>query len=483
MQTEDVALSLVSQNRAGELPESESWYTIFLDSSHFKFEFNPPEYRPNFVCRTKLKITHEKFRLLVCIIPADGLIFPVNSFVLAQSQAFGVREMYLLEHQAKELLASHGVSVPGGRVADSPDQAEANAKAAASEKFVIKAQIAAGGRGPAGGIKFASSPAEARRIAADMLKSRLVTSQTGPEGELVEQVFVEPALVAVSEFYLAVVVNQRSARPSIIAAPFGGNLFEETAREKPEVVKTMTLPADGKASPTEIQEFLRQFGIEGTACESAAVLAERAVSAFCDYEAVLVEINPLIITPNQRAVAVDAKVVIDSNALPRNPMLERLKPNVPMKPEERLARENDINFILLDGNIGVVVNGAGLGLATHDLIIDHGGKPANFMDIRTTTGSFQIAKVVQMLIERKGIDVLLVNVHGGGMTDCDTIAEALNFAYSRSPRKLPIVYRAAGQNASWARSIMRDRALPYQEFDYMVPAVSRAVEIAGGGKR
>ncbi|MDE0532301.1 MAG: acetate--CoA ligase family protein [Albidovulum sp.] len=397
--------------------------------------------------------------------------------------AFGERRMYLLEHQAKELLAGHGVSVPGGRVANSPDQAEKNARDLAGEKFVIKAQIAAGGRGLAGGIKFASSPKEAQRLAAEMLNSRLVTSQTGSEGELVEQVFVEPALIAETELYLAVVVNQRNARPTIIAAPFGGNLFEKAASETPEIVKTMTLPADGNTSSNEIQGFLCQFGIAGPALENAAVLADRAVRAFCDYEAVLVEINPLIITPEQSAVAVDAKVIIDSNALPRNPLLEQINFSVPMKPEERLARDNDVNFILLDGNIGVVVNGAGLGLATHDLIIDRGGKPANFMDIRTTTGSFQIAKVVQMLIERDGIDVLLVNIHGGGMTVCDTIAEALNFAYSRSSRKIPIVYRAAGQNASWARSIMRDRALPYEEFGSMVPAVSRAVAIASKGSR
>ena len=391
--------------------------------------------------------------------------------------------MYLLEHQAKELLARHGVAVPGGRVANSPQGAEENARALASEKFVVKAQIAAGGRGLAGGVKFASSPSEARRIASEMLKSRLVTSQTGSEGELVEQVFIEPALVAKTELYVAVVVNQRTARPTVIAAPFGGNQFEKAAREKPEIVKTLTLPANGETSPSEVREFLNNFGIEGEACGDAALQVERAVGAFREFEAVLVEINPLIITPDRRAVAVDAKVVIDANALARNPSLEGLNLTAPMKPAERLARDNDINFILLDGNIGVVVNGAGLGLATHDLIVDHGGKPANFMDIRTTTGSFQIAKVVQMLIESESVDVLLVNIHGGGMTVCDTIAEALNFAYSRSSRKLPIVYRAAGQNAPWARSIMKDRALPFQEFGNMDSAVSRAVEIAGKGNR
>ncbi|MCY4461463.1 MAG: succinyl-CoA synthetase subunit beta [Albidovulum sp.] len=389
--------------------------------------------------------------------------------------------MYLLEHQAKELIAERGVSVPGGRLADTPGKAEDIAKSLSSEKFVIKSQIAAGGRGLAGGVKFASTPREARNLAAEMLGSRLVTSQTGPEGELVDQVFVEPALLAERELYIAVVVDQRSARPTLLAARSGGNQFEKSARENPDMVKTLTLDSDGGASASEIERFLSQFGIGGEACEDAARQARICIGAFRDYEALLIEINPLIITPDQRAVAVDAKIIIDANAVPRNPLLDRLDLVDSMKPEERLARDNDVNFLMLDGNIGVVVNGAGLGLATHDMIIDHGGKPANFMDIRTTTGSFQIAKVVQMLIERRNIDVLLVNIHGGGMTVCDTVAEALNFAYSRSSRKLPIIYRAAGQNASWARSIMKDRALPFEEFDSMLAAVARAVEVARGG--
>ena len=180
-------------------------------------------------------------------------------------------------------------------------------------------------------------------------------------------------------------------------------------------------------------------------------------------------------------MAVDAKIVIDGNALPKHVELEPLVSQAAIEDSERIAQDNNVNFVEMDGNIGLVVNGAGLGLATLDLVVDKGGKPANFMDIRTTAGSFQIAKVIQMLIERPDLKVMLVNVHGGGMTVCDTIAEALNFAYSRTGSKVPIIYRAAGQNAPWALSIMQNRRLPFREYYSMTEAVEAAVRAAAGG--
>ncbi len=228
--------------------------------------------------------------------------------------------------------------------------------------------------------------------------------------------------------------------------------------------------------------FSRTLGLEGQAADDVRRLVQGMVRAAFETDALLVEINPLVIGPDGRAVAVDAKMVIDDNALYRHPEFERMARDAHRDEYERVGRENDINFIKMQGDIGVVVNGAGLGLATNDMLADAGGRPANFMDIRTTATSIQIARGIDVLLGDPTVKVLLVNVHGGGMTVCDTVAEAISFAYARAPRKLPIVFRAAGQNAAWAVSIMKDRRLPFERFDGMTQAVARAVAIAGGAR-
>ena len=195
------------------------------------------------------------------------------------------------------------------------------------------------------------------------------------------------------------------------------------------------------------------------------------------------EINPLALSEDGEWIAVDAKIVLDGNALYRHPEYEPLVYEANRDDRERVARENEINFLKMEGDIGLVVNGAGLGLATTDMVIEAGGRAANFMDIRTTATSFQIAGGVRLLLDDPEVKVILVNVHGGGMTVCDTIAEGINFAYMRSKRRLPIIFRAAGQNAEWALTIMRDRHLPFEACDSMSKAIGRAVGLAAGKGR
>ena len=391
--------------------------------------------------------------------------------------------MYLSEYQAKEILAQYGVSIPEGRIAGSPDEAEACAREIRCEKYVIKAQIGAGGRGLAGGIKFAATPSGVRSSATELIGKRLVTEQTGPAGEEVEQVYVEAAVDIDRSLYAALVIDQRTALPTLLGAREGGVDFEANAGANPDMLETLALSVDGALDDADIAGFLDRLGLSGDAAASVKELFAAAIRAFFATDASLVEINPLALTPDHRAIAVDAKMVIDGNALARHPELDPFVREAPTEESERIARENEINFIKMDGDIGMVVNGAGLGLATHDMVIDAGGRPANFMDIRTTASSFQIAKVVGLLIADPSIKVILVNIHGGGMTVCDTVAEAINFAYARSDRRPPIVYRAAGQNAPWALSIMKDRRLPFEKFDDMTGAVARAVAIARSGAR
>ena len=386
--------------------------------------------------------------------------------------------MFLLEHHAKELLSKQGVVVPDGRVATTQIEAENCARSLGFNKFAIKAQIGAGGRGLAGGIKFASSPKEVGKYANELLGQKLVTVQTGARGEIVQQVFIEATVDIEHSIYCAILINQNTAIPTLLGARAGGVDFEKLARENPDIIQTLQLSLDGSVNENKLNIFLGKLDLKGLAASNTRRLLHAAIRTFFETESILIEINPLAITPEGKAIAVDAKMVLDRNALPRHFELEPYVSQEAIEETERIAQENDVNFVQMDGNIGLVVNGAGLGLSTLDMVVEMGGRPANFMDIRTTAGSFQIARVIKMLINNPDIKVLLVNIHGGGMTVCDTIAEAINFAYSSNDRKLPIIYRAAGQNAPWALSIMKDRGLPYELCTNMTQAVRRAVEVA-----
>ena len=388
--------------------------------------------------------------------------------------------MYIPEYHAKEILARYGVTVPAGGIARSVTEAEDRARALSSERFAVKAQILAGGRGAAGGVVMAPTPSAVGEAAARLLGARLVTAQTGADGETVERVYVEEAVDSAANLYLAFVIDPSAARPMLLGSTRGGVDFERDAQADPSIVNTLHLGHDGAADDAAMSGFLDGLEVPAPARDAVRTLIDATIRAALRNDALFVEINPLILTPDNRAVAVDAKMILDDSALFRHPEFESTAREAVRDDYERIARENDLNFVRLDGNIGVVVNGAGLGLATNDMIADAGGRPANFMDIRTTATSFQIARGVELLLSDPGVKVLLVNVHGGGMTVCDTVAEALNFAYSRSDRKVPVVFRAAGQSADWARSIMKDRRLPHETASTMRAAAARAVAIASG---
>lgn len=388
--------------------------------------------------------------------------------------------MFLTEYQAKELLVRLGLPIPEGRVARTPDEAEAVARSLDCQRFAVKAQIRAGGRGLAQGIKFAATPSTVRKAAEELIGRRLVTAQTGPEGLEVASVTVEAAIDMAHSLYLAMVIDQRSAVPTLLGSYEGNVEFEAKAAAEPEIVKALPLPDRDAVDGPGMDGFLEFLGVSGAGADSVRQVCGVLADAFWKTDAGLIEINPLGVQPDGRAIAIDAKMIVDDNALFRHPEFELLKDEGELAGAELIAQENDINFMKLGGDIGLVVNGAGLGLATLDMVVDAGGRPANFMDIRTTATSLKIAKGIGLLLDEPGVKVLLVNIHGGGMTVCDTIAEALNFAYRRAPRKPPIVYRAAGQNAAWSQTIMEDRRLPYERHDDLSAAVARAVEIAGG---
>ena len=378
--------------------------------------------------------------------------------------------MILTEYKSKELLAQYGVPIPPGRAARTGLEAEERCREIVAEKYVVKAQIGAGGRGLAGGVRFAATPSAVREASEALLGQSLITAQTGETGETVREVYVEAAVEIADAAYLAIVLDPQTARPMLLASASGGVDFEEAAKADPDLVHRHLL-GEG-----DVAAFLKQAGLKNEA--GAARLIAGAHKAFVANDMVLLEINPLARTGTGDWLAVDAKVVLDANAMFRHPELEALVDDSNATPAEQVAQENEINLVKLPGNIGVVVNGAGLGLATNDMLTDAGGRPANFMDIRTTATSFQIAKGVELLLNDKSVDAILVNVHGGGMTVCDTVAEGVSFAYSRSSRKPPLAVRFAGQNADWAYRVIRERRLPATVCRSISEAVTTAVSLS-----
>lgn len=389
--------------------------------------------------------------------------------------------MFLMESDAKELLVRYGIKIPDGAVARTPSEARQMVEMLGAGRYVVKALIHAGGRGLAGGVRLVATADEAESAAKAMLGKPLVTEQTGPRGEVVESVYVEAALEFSESLYLSFLLDPRLARPVLLASVAGGIDFEAKAEEVPDIVQVFPFNSNGSHDPNALAAFLESLGISATHIPALRNAIAALLEAFRAMDASLIEINPLALMPDGRVVAIDAKISLDANALFRHPEFERyVRTNLP-DPTEMIAQQNEINYVKMDGDIGLVVNGAGLGLATHDMVIEAGGNPANFMDIRTTATSFQIAKGIGLLLDNPDVKVLLVNIHGGGMTACDIISEALSFAYTRAERKLPIVFRPAGQNAGFALSMMHETDLPFHAETQMSAAVARAVEIAKGG--
>lgn len=388
--------------------------------------------------------------------------------------------MLLAEYQSKELLAQYGVSVPPGKMARTADEAEAACANIPARKFVVKAQITSGARGLAGGIKFAATASAVKDEAAKLLGKQLVTNQTGAIGETVHAVYVEADVKHDAQYYVAFALDPDTGAPLLVASPDGGVEFEQKAQMNASEVAKHSLTGSIDADRAGLTDFLSGIGMKD---EKAVEQLLSACEAFIENDMALLEINPFVRTPDGTWMAIDAKVALDASAAFRHPEWDSMVSGEGLPAVETTAQKSNINFVKLTGNLGVVVNGAGLGLATNDMIIDAGGKPANFMDIRTTATSMDIARGVELLLQEPSVTAILLNVHGGGMTVCDTVAEGVNFAYSRNKGSKPVIARLAGQNAEWGQRILVDRKVPVEICSTMSEAVNRAVEIASKGAR
>lgn len=388
--------------------------------------------------------------------------------------------MDLHEFKAKRLLAGYGIASPEGRVAVTADEAMGAARELSKEPggaVYVKAQIHAGDRFTAGGVRKAETPVEARKAANELLGQKLVTPQTGPQGHIVKRVLVEAAVRAQKEIYLAIMVDAIDASLVVMGGKGGSGIEQRTDSAG---LETVSLSLKGEKKSGDIADFCKRLGVSGTEAEKLAQTVKNMHRAFVELDASLIEINPLAFNEKGEAVALDAKIVLDDNALFRHPDLAGLREEDEIDEIELKAQQHQINFMQMSGDIGVVVNGAGLGLATLDMLRAAGGTPANFMDIRTTAKSLDIAQGIGLVLDNPKVKVILVNVYGGGMQPCDTIIEGLGIAFRRKGRVLPLVLRVTGNNEDIARVRMESFGLPKTLSPDMWQAASRAVAIARG---
>jgi succinyl-CoA synthetase beta subunit len=388
--------------------------------------------------------------------------------------------MNLHEYQAKDVFRSFGIPVPAGHVAGTPEEAVAAAQSLGGPVWVVKAQVHAGGRGKAGGVKVVRDLQGVRAAAAGMLGQRLVTPQTGAEGLPIGQVYVESGSQIARELYLSLTLNRDKGRIALIASVAGGMDIEEVAAHTPEKIISVSVhPATG-LQPYQCRKLAFALGFEGPQIAAFQKIASALYQLYVERDASLVEINPLIVTQQGDLMALDAKINIDDNALFRQAALAALRDPTQEDPMERRAAEHDLNYVSLDGNIACMVNGAGLAMATMDLIKLHGGKPANFLDVGGGATSERVTAAFQLILSNPNVQAILVNIFGG-IVRCDLIAEGVINAVKHVGVKVPVVVRLEGTNAPQAREMLAKSGLKITPAGNLTDAARKAVSLAKKG--
>ena len=385
--------------------------------------------------------------------------------------------MNIHEYQAKAILARYGVPVPRGEVAATASQAGEIATRLGSP-VVVKAQIYAGGRGKGGGVKVATNAEDAERIARDMIGMRLITAQTGPEGRLVSRVLVEEGLQISRELYLGLLLDRAVGRPVIVASAEGGVEIEKVSAETPERIFRESIPVTGLA-PFHSRKLAFSVGLGPALIPNASRLMRGIYDAFCASDASLVEINPLVVTSTDDLVALDAKVTLDDNALFRHADLRELRDLEEEEPLEIEASKYSLSYIRLDGTIGCMVNGAGLAMATMDIIKLAGGEPANFLDVGGGANAEQIRNAFVILTSDRNVRAVLINIFGG-ILRCDVLAEGVIAAVGQLDVRVPIVIRMEGTNVEEGRAMLEASGLNFSTAATMGEAAERVVALSRG---
>ncbi len=385
--------------------------------------------------------------------------------------------MNLHEYQSKRLFADYRIPVPEGHPATSPEEAVEAAKKLGGELWVVKAQVHAGGRGKAGGVKLTRSLDEVRAAATDMLGTQLVTHQSGPEGLPVNIVYVETGSGIERELYLSMLVNRDERRIGIIASAAGGMDIEAVAEETPEKILNVVISPAAGLQPYQSRELGFGLGLNKKQVGQFAKIMAELYQLFQDCDASLIEINPLIVTTDGDVLALDAKINIEDNALYRQPDLEEQRDESQEDQSEREAAEHELNYVSLDGDIACMVNGAGLAMATMDLIQLHGGSPANFLDVGGGTTAARVSAAFKLILSNDRVKAILVNIFGG-IVRCDVIADGIISAVKDVGVEVPVVVRLEGTNVEKGRAMLAESGLAIIAADDLTDAAKKAVAAA-----
>ena len=392
--------------------------------------------------------------------------------------------MNIHEYQAKELLEKFGAATTRGKVADTPEEAEKIARELGTSDLVVKAQVHAGGRGKGtfangfkGGVHLVKSPAEAREVASRMLGQTLVTHQTGAAGRVVNKVLVAESADIAREIYFAILLDRATAAPLVVASTEGGVEIETVAEKSPE--KIMREPIDPLAGlqPFQTRKLAKQLGFKSDQIKPASKLFSALYRTFIESDCSMVEVNPLVVTKKGEVLALDAKFNFDDNALYRHPEIAAMRDTAEEDPREVEASKHGLNYIGLDGNIACLVNGAGLAMATMDIIKFYGGNPANFLDVGGGATEEQVTEAFKLLISDKNVKAILVNIFGGIMK-CDVIAQGIINAVKAVKLPVPLVVRLEGTNVEAGKKILAESGLPVTTADDLADAAEKVVKAA-----
>jgi len=382
--------------------------------------------------------------------------------------------MNIHEYQAKALLAKYGVAVPRGHVAYTPAEAEQKARELGGPVWVVKAQIHAGGRGKGGGVKVVKSLDEVTEVSKAMIGMNLVTHQTGPGGKEVNRIYVEEGCDIARELYLSVLLDRATSRITLMASTEGGMDIEEVAAKTPEKILRVAIDPASGMQPFHARRLAFGLGLEGKQVGSATRFMLALYKAYIESDASLLEINPLVVTGSGELLALDAKMNFDDNALERHPDIMELRDETEEDAREREAARHDLNYIKLDGNIGCMVNGAGLAMATMDIIQLYGGSPANFLDVGGGATGERVTEAFKLILSDPDVEGVLVNIFGGIMR-CDVIAEGIVVAAREVSLQVPLVVRLEGTNVDLGKKILAESGLPIVSSDDLADAAEKIV--------
>ena len=363
--------------------------------------------------------------------------------------------MNIHEYQAKKILAQYGVPVPRGGVAHSATGAIYQANELGGDKWIVKAQVHSGARGKAGGVKLCESPKEISQFCDHFLGNNLVTNQTGPEGKMVSSIYVEEATDIIKELYFSIVLDRATQKVTLVVSTEGGMDIEQVAEEMPEKINKIRIDPSVGMQPFQARQLVFTLGLPNEAIGSASRAVMKCYRAFRDTDANLLEINPLVLTSGNKVLALDAKMSFDANALYRRPEIFEFHDKTQQDIREINAAEHDLNYIGLEGNIGCLINGAGLAMATMDMIQHAGGEPANFLDIGGGASAQRVATSIELVLSDENVEAILVNIFAG-INRCDWVAQGIVDLLNKRDIDVPLVVRLSGTNVEKGQKILRD---------------------------